>query len=606
MNDLAILRIEKGKGNPNGLIAHIDRTASPEVAKLDYPHADESKFKDNKEYTSNYGKNAQKCIDDIMANGYKSKRKIRADVVKYANGILTASPEVMKTIVEQGKLEDWAQANIKWLHTKFGKDNFVRISMHVDETTPHIQFVFVPLTKDGRLSAKEVIGDRTALSQMQTEYAEAMKEFGINRGKFKSKATHKHYREYHQRINEIEEVELTTIEEVKTRFTQVVETREKHINQLYEKIEVIKDDFYTRNKVLKNDLATEKKNTSEIIDRKEKVAEIKENVHCLDFFNHLVSLGVLEFDKTVGYDYIFKKIGQETGSIQIKIKDNKWKDFDGGRQSDVFDACKIFLNKDFNESLDYLSDFKSTNSNFEPIQIVEPEINKTAPIDIKLDIQRPTNVALLEYADENGISRKTLDNSIVSELHYGYDYVDGTEIKQKNFFALALKNLSNGYSVRNKYDNRNIGNSDISLHKIEKSNVVMISEGLFDYLTLLELGYQNVNHIILNSTSNYKKLLNLQNIEDLRIYLFLNHNPKGIAVAEEIKKMYPNAKRATSFINNSVLKQDSEDWDYPSIAQYLKSEVRKEGMYKIMFDKITGKEEIFLGKDIEEKRGLKR
>lgn len=115
MNNLAIIRIEKGKGSSSGLIAHIDRTASEEVALKDYPHVDKSKIKDNIEFTDNYGKSGQSCIDEIMKNGYKSKRKIREDTVRYANGILTASPEIMKKIQDQGMLEQWTEANVNWL-----------------------------------------------------------------------------------------------------------------------------------------------------------------------------------------------------------------------------------------------------------------------------------------------------------------------------------------------------------------------------------------------------------------------------------------------------------------------------------------------------------
>jgi hypothetical protein len=49
--------------------------------------------------------------------------------------------------------------------------------------------VVVPLTADGRLSAKDVFNPKT-LRALQTEYAEAMKPFGMERGVEHSRAKH--------------------------------------------------------------------------------------------------------------------------------------------------------------------------------------------------------------------------------------------------------------------------------------------------------------------------------------------------------------------------------------------------------------------------------
>ena len=40
---------------------------------------------------------------------------------------------------------------------------------HMDEKTPHLHLVFVPLTKDNRLCAKEIIGNRANLTKWQDE-----------------------------------------------------------------------------------------------------------------------------------------------------------------------------------------------------------------------------------------------------------------------------------------------------------------------------------------------------------------------------------------------------------------------------------------------------
>ena len=40
----------------------------------------------------------------------------------------------------------------------------------MDEKTPHMHLCFVPLTADGRLSAKNIIGNRKKLTQWQDDF----------------------------------------------------------------------------------------------------------------------------------------------------------------------------------------------------------------------------------------------------------------------------------------------------------------------------------------------------------------------------------------------------------------------------------------------------
>ena len=42
---------------------------------------------------------------------------------------------------------------------------------------PHLHIVTVPITEDGRLSAKEIIGNKKQMQERQDRYAELMKPF---------------------------------------------------------------------------------------------------------------------------------------------------------------------------------------------------------------------------------------------------------------------------------------------------------------------------------------------------------------------------------------------------------------------------------------------
>lgn len=41
------------------------------------------------------------------------------------------------------------------MEEEYGKENLLYATVHMDEITPHMHYGVVPITKDGRLSAKE-------------------------------------------------------------------------------------------------------------------------------------------------------------------------------------------------------------------------------------------------------------------------------------------------------------------------------------------------------------------------------------------------------------------------------------------------------------------
>jgi hypothetical protein len=154
------------------------------------PNADTERRPLNREYINtgerNYWELATERIQEAGA-------KVRHDSVRGVEVLLTASPEAFKRQAD-GSPHDWhgskwAEANIAFLKAQFGEQNVVSCTLHQDELTPHFHAVVVPLTADGRLSAKDVFNPKT-LRALQTEYAEAMKPFGMERGVEHSRAKH--------------------------------------------------------------------------------------------------------------------------------------------------------------------------------------------------------------------------------------------------------------------------------------------------------------------------------------------------------------------------------------------------------------------------------
>lgn len=195
----AVYHMEKGSVNSGGIGNHIDRKEGKEFS---YRQADpERKHLNNHFKYDNIPLN--EAIEKRIKQGYKGKKALRSDAVKYVTHVLSGTHEDMKKIFSKKETaQKWIKENFEFLKKEYGKDNIVRFSLHMDEKTPHIHAVTIPLTEDGRLSAKEVIGNRTKMQERQDRYAEAMKEFGLERGIRSTGIEHENAKEYYARMEE--------------------------------------------------------------------------------------------------------------------------------------------------------------------------------------------------------------------------------------------------------------------------------------------------------------------------------------------------------------------------------------------------------------------
>ena len=208
----AVFHASKGSGTGGKLGAHIDRDESQ---KQTFKSADPERKHLNRDLLNNeFSKmKISDAIEKKIKEGYKGKRGVRKDAVKFIGMVMTGSHKEMKEIFSDSKKANaWIKANYAFACKEFGKDNIVRFTLHMDEKTPHLHVVTVPLTSDGRLSAKEIFGNRTELSDRQTRYAEAMRDFGLSRGVVGSKAVHNSEGWYIAKQRESEKAILSPLE----------------------------------------------------------------------------------------------------------------------------------------------------------------------------------------------------------------------------------------------------------------------------------------------------------------------------------------------------------------------------------------------------------
>ena len=122
--------------------------------------------------------------------------KRRKDAVLIVEYVMTASPDWWQSASSEDQAE-FFHRSMSWLGDKYGKENIITATVHRDELSPHLSAFVVPLTTDGRLSAKEFIGNRKKMSHDQTTFADTVKHLGLTRGIEGSKATHQRVKSHY-------------------------------------------------------------------------------------------------------------------------------------------------------------------------------------------------------------------------------------------------------------------------------------------------------------------------------------------------------------------------------------------------------------------------
>lgn len=110
----------------------------------------------------NYAEAVQNRIDDLLL-----VKAVRKDAVHMCGLIVSSdsaffgklSPEETKRFFEEGKA---------FLTEFVGAENVISAKVHMDEKTPHMHFLHVPVTPDGRLNANKIY-TRDSLKKLQTE-----------------------------------------------------------------------------------------------------------------------------------------------------------------------------------------------------------------------------------------------------------------------------------------------------------------------------------------------------------------------------------------------------------------------------------------------------
>ena len=225
-----------------------------------------------------------------------------------------------------------------------------------------------------------------------------------------------------------------------------------------------------------------------------------------------------------------------TGAIRL-YDTNTFYCFSCHKYGDIFDLIQNEYNVDFNEalriaSLDMNLPFLSSNNDFPSkndkyVEKDEKTSNRPIPVDFKAYYEvckrnLLENQDAISYLSERGISKE-----IAISHNIGFDpnsdpahsgYTSPRLIIPTNDFHYIGRSIDN--KVDKKFAKLNVKGAKAGIFNLsvlyEGHDVIFVTEGVFDALSVIELGYKSIS---LNSTSNVDLLL--RELELRRTYSFL-------------------------------------------------------------------------------------
>ncbi|MEK4654659.1 MobV family relaxase [Niallia sp. FSL W8-0954] len=122
-------------------------------------------------------------VNKMIEEGVTTGKAIRKDAVKVASFLVTSDSEYFQNLSEREERRFFESA-YEFFADEYGEKNIAYAMVHKDEKTPHMHVGFVPITEDGRLSAKDFFGKKQQLAKLQDKFHDHMvrEGFDLERG----------------------------------------------------------------------------------------------------------------------------------------------------------------------------------------------------------------------------------------------------------------------------------------------------------------------------------------------------------------------------------------------------------------------------------------
>lgn len=294
----AVVHMMKIKsGAVGGIQSHNNREHEPKTN----PDVDMSRSEDNYDLIS--CDNYKRSIKEKLSNLVESSRTVRKDAVVVCNFIVTSDNETMEALGADHQRE-FFQDSVKWFSDRYGADRVLNATVHMDETTPHLHIGVMPITQDGRLSAKAIF-TKTEMKAIQTEFARDVgKKYGLERG--------------------VEGSERTHLSEARFKEQKALEMANEH-GAIAQELQIIAEDCKQELSEATRSLETVKQELSTMQNRKDTLQGEIERLEAIDKQTKVRVHEALEKQKPVLLD-LQKRISEaksELSVIETAVKEKK-------------------------------------------------------------------------------------------------------------------------------------------------------------------------------------------------------------------------------------------------------------------------------------------
>lgn len=251
--------------------------------------------------------------------------------------LFTATNEFFKDMTRED-IKEWANTCMEFVYEDLGytKEQVLHATVHMDEKTPHVHCVVVPLVKkfDKRtnterytISKKQYIRDKIHLSELQDKYHKRLTDKGYDlergiKGSDRKNIKIKEYKKINRKLEENLNVRNNRLDKVMSEFDEKMKTT-KNIPFNKNQVIVNKDTFDTINKV---------------INESKKIRELQHKIEQV-------------FNEVNNYASSYKSLEKENQNIKrevksLKTKNEKLENENRNLQSwirFIFDRIKMFF-----------------------------------------------------------------------------------------------------------------------------------------------------------------------------------------------------------------------------------------------------------------------
>ena len=209
--------------------------------KLKNEDIDPSRSHLNKELVDNPGgmtlyQRVKERVDVVRESG----NRVQKNSVNLLSSVITFPKEDNNDKTEEEQ-ELYFKICLAYFQKKFGKENVVSAIIHKDESRPHMHLQQVPVTKDNRLAARDVM-KKSDVNQIHDELPKYLRHYGFNvqrgSGKTENNVRNIHaYKDIKKREEEIakEQVRLKNLEnQIRSSNAAELKRKEKELKEKQE------------------------------------------------------------------------------------------------------------------------------------------------------------------------------------------------------------------------------------------------------------------------------------------------------------------------------------------------------------------------------------